>query len=157
MELFDAFIQERVYLKEVSPKTDISYQCAFQAFLGATESKSAMMQRVIELRKKCIRPISINSYLRHIKAYLRWMEEEGRMTEVFKVQFWKTESKILATFNADQMKRLLALRPRGRSEIHAHTIALVNLALCSNTNQRPRCFMHSRLYSRFLQMIEKRC
>jgi hypothetical protein len=30
MELFDQFIQERVYLKGVSPKTVVSYQRAFQ-------------------------------------------------------------------------------------------------------------------------------
>jgi site-specific recombinase XerD len=43
MELFEQFIQERVYLKGVSPKTVISYQCAFKAFAGATETKTTMM------------------------------------------------------------------------------------------------------------------
>src|ERR1035438_7080704 len=43
MELFAQFIQERLYLKGVSPKTVISYQCAFKAFAGAPESKTAMM------------------------------------------------------------------------------------------------------------------
>ena len=85
MELFDAFIQERVYLKGVSPKTIIAYQCAFKAFSGATESKPAMMQRIMELREKGLNAISINSYLRHVKAYLRWMEQEGHLKDAFKV------------------------------------------------------------------------
>jgi hypothetical protein len=41
MELFDQFIQERVYLKGVSPKTVISYHCAFKAFGGARRTKLA--------------------------------------------------------------------------------------------------------------------
>jgi hypothetical protein len=49
MELFEQFIQERVYLKGVSPKTVISYQCAFKAFAGATETKTNMIQRIAEL------------------------------------------------------------------------------------------------------------
>ena len=52
MELFAQFIQERVYLKGVSPKTVISYQCAFKAFAGATETKTTMMQRIAELRER---------------------------------------------------------------------------------------------------------
>ena len=40
MELFAQFIQERVYLKGVSRKTVISYQCAFKASAGAAETKT---------------------------------------------------------------------------------------------------------------------
>ena len=113
MELFAQFIQERVYLKGVSPKTVISYQCAFKAFAGATETKTAMMQRIAELRGKGISPISVNCYLRHIKAYLRWLEEEGHVKEPMKVQFLKTESKVLATFTADHIRRLVEFKPQG--------------------------------------------
>jgi site-specific recombinase XerD len=127
MELFDQFIQERVYLKGVSPKTVISYHCAFKAFSGATESKQATMQRIMELREKGLNAISINSYLRHVKAYLRWMEQEGHLKDVFKVQFLKTELKVLATLNGEQLRRLLAFRPKGRNEIRAHTVGLLIL------------------------------
>jgi hypothetical protein len=91
--MFEQFIQERVYLKGVSPKTVISYGCAFKAFAGATETKPAMMQRICELREKGISPISVNCYLRHLKAYLRWMEQEGHSKEPLKVQFPKAEQK----------------------------------------------------------------
>ncbi len=58
MEMFQQFIHERVYLKGVSPKTVVSYRCAFKAFAGATETKPAMMQRIGELRERGINPIS---------------------------------------------------------------------------------------------------
>ena len=46
MELFAQFIQERVYLKGVTPKTVLSRQCAFTAFAGATVTRTATMQRI---------------------------------------------------------------------------------------------------------------
>jgi integrase/recombinase XerD len=127
MELFEQFIQERVYLKGVSPKTVISYQCAFKAFGGATESKSAMMQRIAELRAKGISPISVNTYLRHLKAYLRWMEQEGHTKEPLRVQFLKTESKVLSTLSPEHIKRLLGFRPRGINQSRTHTAAMLML------------------------------
>jgi len=105
VELFDQFIQERVYLKGVSPKTVVSYRCAFKAFAGATESKEALMQRIGELRANGIGSISVNCYLRHIKAYLRWGVEEGYLKEPPRIQFLKTEAKVLATFSTDHVKR----------------------------------------------------
>ena len=127
MELFEQFIQERVYLKGVSPKTVISYQCAFKAFAGATETKTTMMQRIAELRGKGVSPISVNCYLRHIKAYLRWLEEEGHVKEPMKVQFLKTESKVLATFTADHIRRLNEFKPQGINQARTHAAVLLML------------------------------
>jgi integrase/recombinase XerD len=125
--MFEQFIQERVYLKGVSPKTVVSYSCAFKAFVGATETKPAMMQRIAELREKGISPISVNCYLRHIKAYLRWMEQEGHSKEPIKVQFLKAEQKVLSTFNADHIKRLIEFKPRGINQGRTHAAALLML------------------------------
>jgi len=61
----------------VSPKT--VYQCAFKTFAGSTGAKAAKLKRIGALREKGISPISVNCYLRHIKAYLRWMEQEGTL------------------------------------------------------------------------------
>ena len=40
--MVEQFIQGRKYLKAVSPKTLIWYQCSFKAFDGATSSKEAI-------------------------------------------------------------------------------------------------------------------
>jgi hypothetical protein len=67
------FIRERQYLKAVSPKTIIWSACSFTAFDGALESKEAVRQRIVELRQREVSPITINSYLRCINAYFRWL------------------------------------------------------------------------------------
>jgi hypothetical protein len=39
-DLWSSIVQDRKYLKAVSPKTLIWYQCSFKAFDGATSSRS---------------------------------------------------------------------------------------------------------------------
>jgi len=53
------------------------------------------MQRICELRERGVKPVSINCWLRGLKAYLLWSKEQGH--KLFKVQFSKTEQKILLT------------------------------------------------------------
>jgi len=47
----EQFIQERKYLKAVSPKTIVWYHCSFKAFAGAMESNAAVNQSIVELRE----------------------------------------------------------------------------------------------------------
>jgi hypothetical protein len=43
-----AFVQERKYLKNVTPKTLARYGGAFKAFEGALESETGLKQRIME-------------------------------------------------------------------------------------------------------------
>ena len=72
----DQFITERRYLKNVSPKTISWYEHSFKAFDGALEFKAAVTARITELRQRGMSAISVNTYLRCINAYFRWMHTE---------------------------------------------------------------------------------
>jgi hypothetical protein len=67
----DQFAQERKYLKNVTPRTLAWYRHSFKAFEGATSSRAEMTTRIAELRERGISPVSINTYVRCINAYLR--------------------------------------------------------------------------------------
>jgi hypothetical protein len=69
-----SFAQERKYLKNVTPKTLAWYGDAFKAFDGALESEIALKQRIIDLRCRGISPVSVNSWLRCVNAYLDWKQ-----------------------------------------------------------------------------------
>lgn len=43
------------------------------------------------------------------------------------MQFLRTEGKVLLTLNADQIKHVLAFKPKGRNQTRAHTVALLIL------------------------------
>jgi len=64
--MIEQFIRERMYLKGVSPNTVRWYRDSFRAFQGATDSKSAIVQRIEELTQRGVKPVSINTYLRCI-------------------------------------------------------------------------------------------
>jgi hypothetical protein len=86
-----------------------------------------MIECIQKLLAGGISPASVNTYLRGFKAYLRWLQAEGHTKETFKVQFLKTEARVLATLSTEQIKRLLDLRPKGRNETRAHIVALLIL------------------------------
>ena len=71
------FIQERVYLKGVSPRTVTLYECSFRAFAGALQSKQTIIGRIAQLKEKGTSHITINSYLRCVNAYFRWNHIEN--------------------------------------------------------------------------------
>lgn len=84
----EKFIQDRKYLKAVTEKTLSWYAQAFKAFEGALDSTEAINGRIVELRKRGVKPVSVNTYLRAVKAYYLWQEkkwEVGRLQEEHKV------------------------------------------------------------------------
>jgi hypothetical protein len=65
MELFDAFLQERLYLKGVSPSTIRYYgnvKTAFAPILNAP-TKAGRVARTQEILKRGTSPVSVNTWL----------------------------------------------------------------------------------------------
>jgi integrase/recombinase XerD len=129
MDLFDRFLQERTYLKGVSPETLRYYRWVRRAFFPilANPTKAGMMECIQTLLARGVSATSINTYLRGFKAYIRWMHEEGLLKDLFRVQFLKTEQKILATLSKDQVKRLIVHRPSRQNERRAQAVSLLIL------------------------------
>ena len=65
--------------------------------------------------------ISVNCYLRHMRAFWKWAKLEVKIPRL------KEEQKILATFSREQVAKLVHWKPVGRNQIRAHAIALVAL------------------------------
>jgi hypothetical protein len=75
------FIIERLYLKNVTPKTLSWYADAFKAFDGSLESEGAIKRRIVELRTRGVSAISVNSWLRRINAFLKMESRRVQDTE----------------------------------------------------------------------------
>ena len=124
--MVDQFIQSRKYLKAVTPKTLAWYKCSFAAFNGAMNNREAIVGKIVQLRDRGVSPITVNSYLRCINAYLRWLHEE-HAHERIRIPRLKEEQKVLATLNADHIKRLLQFTPKGSNLKRAHILTLLLL------------------------------
>jgi site-specific recombinase XerD len=93
--LFDQFLRERRYLKNVSPKTITWYETSWKSFcatlpsgLAATVINSPdvltrqhLSAFVVALRDRGVRAVTVRAWLRAINAYGRWLQEEGVIRE----------------------------------------------------------------------------
>jgi hypothetical protein len=78
----EKFIQERKYLKAVSEKTLLWYKDSFRAFEGALDSTETINARIVELRMRGVKPVSVNTWLRCIKAYYLWQGKEWKVSKL---------------------------------------------------------------------------
>jgi integrase/recombinase XerD len=115
------FIEERKYLKNVSEQTLDWYRYSFRAFEGSLSSEDEIKARIIELRQRGVKPISVNTYLRCIKAYFVWLGKP------LTLGWLKEEQKIIPTFTPQHVARLRTWRPVGASQTRLHTMVLLAL------------------------------
>ena len=119
MERFEEFLTERNYLKNVTAKTLAYYRCAFHSW--ERHSQGDWKTWIVNLRRSGLSAISINTYICAMNAYWKWAGAG------LKVEYLKEEQKILATLTPEQMKRLIAFKPKGANQTRAHTVAMLIL------------------------------
>ena len=115
------FIKERKYLKGVSDKTLAWYRDSFRAFKGALDTQDEVKQRIVELRQRGVKPVSVNTWLRCIKAYFLWQGKEWKIGNL------QEERKIIASFSPQQITRIIDWKPVKSSDLRLHTLVLTAL------------------------------
>ncbi len=71
-----AFLQEKRFLQNVSPKTILLYESSFKAFADALEPRQ-ILGRVVELRERQASASTVNTYLHHLNCYYHWKDGKG--------------------------------------------------------------------------------
>jgi integrase/recombinase XerD len=89
--------------------------------LGALDSIEVVKERVVELRERGSSPVTVNTYLRHIKCFYLWKGLE------WKLPWLKEEQKILSTFTPEHIKALVHWKPVKRSDTRLHALTLTAL------------------------------
>jgi site-specific recombinase XerD len=130
--LFEQFLAQRRYLKNVTPSTIEWYETAFKALqrtLGPEPplTKSGLQQFVVGLRQRGVKPISCNTYIKAIDAFCLWLRDEGHMPDRFELPLLKVEKRIIETLTDDQMATMLMVKPKRFDHWRLH--ALVCLLL----------------------------
>ncbi len=132
-----AFIEEKKFLKNVSPTTLNWYKYSLQAFepvlkldLATTHDiKAAVIKRIAELQTegRGNTATSVNTYLRCLKAFLNWCHTEGILKERVKLSWLKEERKVITTLTPEQVKRIVDWKPSNGFERRLHLLMLVQL------------------------------
>ena len=130
--LFEQFLAQRRYLRNVTPSTIEWYQTAFKALqraLGTEPSltKTALQQFVVDLRERGVKPVSCNTYIKAINAFCLWLHDEGRRSDRLELPLLKIEKRIIETLTDDQMNALLSVKPKRFDQWRLHGIVCLLL------------------------------
>ena len=139
----DRFVRERKILNNVSTATADWYHYSLKAFKPVLEAeyqsipelRTAIITRIGELRGsgRGNKAVSVNTYLRCLKAFLNWCFDEQIVKERVKLSWLKEEEKILAPLRPEHIKRLVDYKPVQRSGMRLRAIVLTAL----DTGLRP--------------------
>jgi len=134
-KLFERFITERKYLKNITPSTEYSYNNAKNALFrlygsdfDVTDlSKDKLSSWVIAMRTAKLSPGACNVYIRTVNAFLRWLYLEGYTDCLHRIAKLKEEQKILPSFTIQQVHRFINWKPTKPHERRLHTLILLLL------------------------------
>lgn len=134
MALFDSFIQERKFLKNVSPRTVEAYHKARKHWLNAlpeqahdAPTKADLTTFVMYLRERGLSIGACNVYIRHMNAFLSWLASEGHSPQRLKMSLLKGEIKQIDTFNDAEVTMVVAFKPKGFYELRTWTLVMTLL------------------------------
>ncbi len=133
--LFQQFLRERTYLKNVSPKTRIWYETAWTTFLKtqpaglastAIEGAQPLARQhlsafVIALRDRGVRPVSCNTWLRALNAFCRWLHDEGVLREPVRLKPLRLEQRLVKTLDEAALRAILTFKPKGCAQWRVHS------------------------------------
>jgi integrase/recombinase XerD len=117
-ELFEKFVNERIYLKNVTDATVRFYRSSWaitKKFITVKEptelSKDKLNDLVIAWRKDGQSPKSVNTYISFINAFLTWLHEEGHLPSHLKIKKLRLEQTVFRVFNEGHIRLLLKYQP----------------------------------------------
>lgn len=119
-EEFEKFIEERKYLQNVSSRTIEWYRESFKWLNNPIPTKDDLKSLVVRMRTKGLKPTSCNNRIRAINAYLHWASgaDENKKCGVgcthLAVQRLKEEKRVLPTFSLDDVKKIIAWKPKAK-------------------------------------------
>lgn len=115
---FEAFIRERQYLSNVSPRTVQWYKESFK-WLGTPPTDERTLHAfVIRMREAGLKASSCNNRIRAVNAFLRWAGSP------LKIPRLKEEQRVLPTFSRHDITKFASFRPNSPTRLRLQCIVL---------------------------------
>lgn len=125
-KLFEDFLREKIYLKNITPKTVRFLRQSWAAYKKSvgesTPTKELLNLFVVSMRGRELSPVSCNTYIRGMNTLCTWLFENGHIPTHLKAKQLKEEQKVLKVFSDAQLRILLAWRPSGFYQRRLHTL-----------------------------------
>jgi integrase/recombinase XerD len=126
--LFEQFIRERKYFRNLAETTLYFYRETFKQFklLGAFEnlSKQSLQEAIIKFRERGTSVGAINTYIRGINVYLNWLHQEHNY-ENLSLKTLKGDKRVFRSLSETDLKIIVRFKPKTFTEKRLHTIMLL--------------------------------
>lgn len=140
-DVFERFIRERIYEKNITPKTEKAHRQAWISFkkvcpLEKVEDldRRKIMEWLEELHRTSIRPTSINCYGRSLNAFFKWLHENDYIKEKLKIKKQAISSEVVKVLPEENLKALLTYKPTnyGKKRIQAIILTVLDTGIRIN-------------------------
>jgi site-specific recombinase XerD len=131
--LFEQFLRERAYLKNVTPKTRTWYESAWKAYRSVHVAdrpdgsplitRADLSQFVISLRERGVKPVSCNTWLRALNAFCRWLHEQGEAPSAVKLPPQRLEKRLTRTHDDAILRAILTSKPKDYAQWRVYAVA----------------------------------
>ena len=103
--LFKQFIQEKQFLKNITPRTVEHFNGAWRSFRRYAPACSTPVELnkkllngyVTAMRESGLKAKSCNTYISGINSFLRWLKEEEHVADELRIKLLKVEKQVFKT------------------------------------------------------------
>lgn len=126
--LFDQFIQEKLYVKNLSPNTIEFFNYSYKAFRLIIKDKKVNLNKqiltnfIFGLKQKGKTTGAINAYIRGFNSFLSWLYENEYTKERFSLKQLKQEKKVMKTFSDVELKKIINWKAKTFPDQRLHAI-----------------------------------
>jgi integrase/recombinase XerD len=85
-------------------------------------TKVSLHHFVITTRQRNVKPVSVNTHIKALNAFCRWLHEEGHHSQRLELPLLKLEKRVLPTLTDEQMSALLTTKPKGFVGCRLHAL-----------------------------------
>lgn len=145
-EVFELFRTEKIAYG-VSEKTIENYNESLKRFKQVLElddpivneiNKEDIIIFISEMKEVGVKPVTINHYLRELRAFFNWCHQEHYIDEKIEVKLIKGQESVKETYTEDELKKLLEM-PEGDSFCSWRCWAMINWILATGNRERTVC------------------
>ncbi len=122
-ELFEKFILERRYLRNLAERTLDYYREVYKFFkaVGFDGSKESLQNAVIRFRERGTSSGAINTYIKGMNVFLKWLHTEHNHADL-SLQKLKVEQRVFRSLTDTELKTVISYKPKSRSQKRIHQL-----------------------------------